>query len=153
MKLTISSLYCEPGVKFSISHKVGNLLREKLIEKIMIPYNLIEKDQDKFLGLIVSTSSKTKEVDVKGPDYDKKNNFVNWGLWLPYREIKEAQDQLIPFLKYFFDAVAILFKKYNVKEEDIRQVQKSIEEEVINNQKYKYEKKEIPVPDLSDLGF
>lgn len=153
MRLSISSFYGEPDFYFSISHKVDNFIRKKLTEEVMIPYGLDKKDQNIFLGLNLTTSSKTSSLEVKGPEYDKKNDFINWGLWLPYKEIAEDQDQLIPYLKYFFDAIAIVFKNYNIDEREIRKVQKIVENEVLNNPEYFFEEEETPEPDLSDLDI
>jgi hypothetical protein len=153
MRLSISSFYADPGFYFSISHKVDNFIRDKLTEVVMIPYGLDKKDPNIFLGLDVTTSSKTYSLEVKGPEYDKKNGFINWGLWLPYKEIAEETDQLIPYLKYFFDAIALVFKNYNINEKEIRKVKKIVEDEVINNPEYFFMEEETPQPDLSDLDI
>jgi hypothetical protein len=120
---------------------------------VIQPYGIDTNNVNTFLNLIVSTNSKTTHVEVKGPSYNKKDNFINWGLWLPYREIAEASDQLVPYLKYFFDAAVIVFKNYGVKEEDVRKVQRVVEEEVIDNPKYTFVEEQTPQPDLSDLGL
>lgn len=153
MRLSISSFYSEPGFSFSISHKVDNLIREKLTDMVMVPYGLDKKDTNVFLGLDITTSSTTYSLEIKGPYYDKKNDFINWGLWLPYKEIYKEPDQLIPYLKYFFDAVVQVFKNYNIDEQEIRTVQKIVEGEVINNPEYIFEEEETPQPDLSDLDL
>lgn len=149
MKFAISHLYSEPGISFQISYKIDEYIEDKITENIMIPYGLDKNRKDTFLNLIVSTNSKTVELEVKGPDYDKESDFITWGLWLPYKNISKAEDQLPPYLKYLFDAIVLVLKNYNVNEEDIRKVQKDIENEVINNSEYLFDEEFIPPPDLS----
>ncbi|MCD4782022.1 MAG: hypothetical protein K8S27_15970 [Candidatus Omnitrophica bacterium] len=136
MKLTISSLYLEQGCEFSISFKVRKLIRQKLEEHVMQPYHFDEKDKDLFLGLIISTNSTTKRVEVKGPDFDKRNKVINWGLWLPYELIVKNEEQLVPYINYLFDALVIVFEFYNIEEDVIRNIQKIVANEVIDNPKY-----------------
>ena len=152
MVLTISCLFSEPGFKFHISYKVDNFIRDKL-RILMHTYKLDEKDKDLFLGLVVSTNSKTKKVEVKGPDVDKKNKFINWGLWLPYEDIVNTNNQLVPYLKYIFEAMVIVFGKYDVKEEDVKEIQKIVENEVVNNPEYIYSEEETKPLDLSKIKF
>lgn len=149
MRFAISHLYSEPGISFQISYKVDGYIEDRITENIMIPYGLDKNRKDTFLNLIVSTNSKTVALEVKGPDYDKENDFITWGLWLPYKDISEAECQLSPYLKHLFDAIVLVLKNYNVNEEDIRKVQKDVENEVIDNSEYLYNEEFIPPPDLS----
>ena len=154
MILTMSSFYSEPGCKFCISHRVDNLIRDNLRLKIMEKYRLDTIDKDYFLDLSVTTNSKTTVVQVKGPDIDKKNKFYNCGLWLPYEAIAKADDQLPPYLKYLFDALAIFFgQQYDVKEEDIRNIQNEIEAEVIGNLEYEFNEDITEPLDISKLNL
>ena len=153
MIITISSLYCEPGYSFEISHKVDLLIREKIKEMIVVPYELDKVNPKATLNLIVSTNSKTLTVDVKGNIVNRKSGFINWGLWLPYHEIVEAPNQLLAYTRYLFDAIVVLLNKYNIKEDDVRKVQAVIESTVVNNSEYKYVEKELPMLDLSDLDL
>ena len=60
------------------------------------------------------------------------------GLWLPYSKINESPDYLKEYLSNLFDALVLLFSKYNVPEMAIRGVQKKVEIEVLNNENYIY---------------
>ena len=79
MTLTIRSWFNEPGIHFNISYKVGQLVRQLMSNDIMTPFGLETKDPDIFLGLVIATSSSTSELEVRGPDYDKRNKFINYG--------------------------------------------------------------------------
>lgn len=138
MKLIINSLYIEPGITFSISHKVINLLRDKLTKSIMTPYGLTDENPDTFLGLIISTNRETRDTLVKGPDHDKRNKVVNYGLWLPYRKIINSKDILDAYLTCLFNAIVILFKTFNVNEKDVRKIESEIKQEVLGNPNYKF---------------
>lgn len=152
MKLTLDSFFVEPDYYFNISYHVSNYIIGLLDIHIMEPYELSQKDQNLFLSLIISTNSKTKVVEVKGPSYDKRNGFINYGLWLPYKPITQSENYLSSYLKYLFDSLVIVFSKYSVKEEDVRKVQKLVEEEVLDNPKYGYvDENNLPPPDLSDI--
>ena len=104
----------------------------------MKPFALEARDPDIFMGLVITTKKSVVELEVRGPEYDKRNKFINYGLWLPYKEIDDAQNYLKEYLKYFFDALVILFKNYDVPEEDIRKVQREVETEVLDNINYRY---------------
>src|ERR1700744_197535 len=112
MELTIRSWFGEVGIEFKISHKVHRLIRETLIEHIMQPYGLDQKDPSTFIGLVITTTSKTEILEVRGPEFDKRNNFINYGLWLPYHMINGTSNYLKEYLHYLFDALVILFKRY-----------------------------------------
>lgn len=149
MRFAISHLYVEPGIRFQISHKVDKYIEHKITEDIMKPYSLDKDKEGTFLNLIVSTRSTINELEVRGPDYDKKNDFIVWGLWLPYKEISEAEDQIPPYLNYLFEAIILVLAKYGAHEADIRGIQKDVEKEVINNPEYIFAEKFVPPPDLS----
>jgi hypothetical protein len=152
MRFKISHLYTEPGVSFQISHKVDKYVEDKIIESIIQPYGLDNDEMNTFINLIVSTSSKTLELVVKGPDYDKVNDIINWGAWLPYKAVSEEKGQLPSYLKYLFDAIAIVLNNYSVDEGDIRKMQRDVENEVINNPEYLCDEEFVPPPDLDFLS-
>ena len=153
MVLTVSSFYSEVGVHFKISHKVDLYIRNLLIENIMVPFGLDKMDVESMLNLNVTTSSSTKEVEVKGPVVDKRNKVYSYGLWLPYETIMRSRDSLSAYLLYYFEAVAEVFKKYGIEAENLKNVKKNAEKEIIGNANYYYEDDDesIPPPDLSDI--
>lgn len=138
MVLTIRSWFSEPDVEFKISHRVHNFIRENLIEDVMKPFGLETKDSDIFIGLVITTQKNMSELEVRGPEYDRKNKFINYGLWLPYKKIEDAENYLEEYLKYFFDSLIILLKNYNVPAESILKVKYKVEKEVLNNANYSY---------------
>jgi len=138
MTLTLSSWFGEVGIKFKISFKVHKLIRELLIENVMKPFGLDSKDPEVFLGLVLTTTKETRDLEVRGPEYDRKNKYINYGLWLPYEKIDNSNNYLQEYLNYYFDALVILFNKYNISEESILKVKYKVEEEVLNNANYSY---------------
>jgi hypothetical protein len=161
LKIEISTMniFSEIKTYFSISYKVDLLIRRKLNESILSDLQLKSKDKDMCcIDLVVSTSRATIQVEVKGPQIYRKDKTISWGLWLPYEAIVNTSDQLIPYLKYYFDAVVLVFENYRITEDKIRVIQKSVEEEVLNNRaEYVYEEEdddlELDENDLAELGL
>ena len=117
MKILNCSLYSEVNCYFRISHLVDLKIREKLNENIISYLNLTPKEKVmEFINLIISTNTETRYVKVKGPDFNQKEKMISWGLWLPYQKIVECQDQRKPYIKFYFDALVILFERYGVEE-------------------------------------
>ncbi len=152
MIFTISALYCEPGIKFEISHKVSKLIMKK-INEIMKVYDLDKLKDGTFLNLIVSTKEKSKKLQIMGPDNETRKNFISWGVDFPYRSIVDSENQLIPYIKNLFNAIIQILSEYNVNEEDIRNIQDVVEKEVIGNSEYNFSEQIIPPPDLSFLDL
>lgn len=154
MECLTSSIFSEVNSYFSISHKVDLKIREELNENIVSYLKLTPKEKEMdFINLITCTKKSVLAVKIEGPDFNRKEKIINWGLWLPYEKIVEYSDQRKQYIKYYFDALVILFKRYGVEEEVLRQVQKDIEKEVIENNEYEYEKEDDIEIDLSDLDL
>lgn len=152
MQLVISSFYDEPGYEFQISHKVDNFIRSRLFDIVFTKYSLDKIEPDKFMNLSVGTNSTIQEIQIKGPSIDKKNNFEVWGVWLPYKKIVDSSDPLSEYLRCFFDAVTIVFERFEIKEGDVRKVQEIVENEVIDNKDYAFiEIEKTPEIDVEKL--
>ena len=104
----------------------------------MIPFGLESKEPNTFLGLVITTLSSISELEVRGPQYDKKNKTINYGLWLPYKKINESSNYLKEYLCSLFDALVVFFNKYYIPETAIRNVQNKVELEVLQNPEYEY---------------
>jgi len=105
------------------------------------------------LGLNITTSAQTREVEVRGPGYDEVNDFITWGIWLPYEEIYRAGEDLGPFLRYYFDALVIVFAEYGVEAEAVRKVQTIAQQEILGNPEYVQKEQKRTKIDLSDIPF
>ncbi|MFC5529506.1 hypothetical protein [Cohnella yongneupensis] len=150
--ITTCSLFSESGSYFSISYKVDLYIRKSLNE--MIASKIKEfATQGLLINLIVSTNKKTVAVEVRGPDINIRDGFINWGLWLPYHEITSASEQIVPYLKCYFEAITQVFGYYNVSASDVRLVQQIVEKEIIGNSEYVYGEENTPEIDLSDLDL
>ncbi|MFW5761467.1 MAG: hypothetical protein ACOCXH_10850 [Cyclobacteriaceae bacterium] len=157
MKINISSFYSEPELEFQISYKVYQLI-QSLLESQLENYKLDlnnnkDNNKDITLALDVSTGKSIAKIAIKGPDYDKRNKFLNYGVWLPYKPINESQNYLDTFLEYFFDALLILFSRYDVEEKVIISIKYLVKEKVINNDEYNFDDEYLPPLDLSDLDL
>ena len=151
MILTIGGLYTEVGIYFQVSHNVTKIIRRILVEKIMKPFGLVEKDERYLLSLNITTETKCHETTIKGPDIDRRNKFITWGLYLPYHEIADHEDQRGPFLRYFFDALVMVFAKYNIPEENIRDIQRMVSQRICERKLYEFWEEPTPEIDLSDI--
>jgi hypothetical protein len=138
MILTIRSWFNEPGIEFEVSYKVHNFIRQTIIDDIMIPFGLIDKDPSTYIGLVITTNPQIADIEVRGPEYDKRNKFINYGVWLPYKRICEAENYLNEYIECLFSALILLFKMYGIPSSAVTIVKNKVEEEVLNNDKYKY---------------
>ena len=57
---------------------------------------------------------------------------------MPYNKIYDSKNYLNEYLNNFFDALVILFKKYDIPEDAIRSIELQVKKEVINNDEYNY---------------
>lgn len=136
MILVTSAWYNEIGFKFNFSYKVTRFIREELIINIMEPYKLVEKEKDYHLDLVVATDSKTTELEVRGPDVRKRAKLIDYGLWLPHDIINNAEYPLAEFLKYYFEALKIVFSNYNVPAYELEKIYETAKKEILNNSEY-----------------
>jgi hypothetical protein len=152
LEILTSSLYNEMNSYFSISHKIDLKIREELNEKIKNHMQVESKQKDMDINLIVSTNREILNVEVKGPSFNRKYKMINWGLWLPYEPIVGSTDQVIPYLKYYYEALVILLGRYGIDEDRLKKVWVSVENEVIGNSEYKFDEDNIDY-DFSDLDL
>ncbi|KEZ47965.1 hypothetical protein [Metabacillus indicus] len=156
MYITVSRLYDEVGTYFPISYKVGNLIIHEINEKITGPYKLDLVNKDQLINLMVTTNRATTELEVRGPDYYRKDDIKVWALCLPYYRITEAPDVIEAYLDYFFLGAFEVLKKYNVKLKDIEHVRDVIKKTIKTSPEnflYDEEKERTPEIDLSDLDL
>jgi hypothetical protein len=138
MILTVGAWYNDVGYTFEISHKVSNYIREEIKKKIFSKYGLNVKDKEMYLNLEVATSSKTKELEVRGPEIKKRAKMINYGLWLPFDDIHQSIYPLETYIDYFFEALKIVFNNYNVPKEEFEEIKEDCKKEILNNQEYVY---------------
>lgn len=144
MEILTSSLFPEVNCSFSISHKIDLEIRKALNEKIKQELRLTSREEGvEYLNLIISTNTRTCEVAVKGPNVNRKEKIINWGLWLPYREIVNSSTQEAPYLHFYFEALVSLFREYGISEERIRSVQEEVSDKVLRNSEYNYKNDNI----------
>lgn len=71
---------------------------------------------------------------------------------MPYDDIISYTNQSIPYLKYYFDALVLIFGNYGISEDHIRNIQRNMEEEIKGNNEYDYMEDSFEL-DLSDLDL
>lgn len=144
MEILTSSLFPEVNCSFSISYKIDLEIRKALNEKIKPELRFTSKEQGfEYINLMVSTNTRTHEVEVEGPYFIRKEKIINWELWLPFKEIVNSANQEAPYLQCYFDALVLLFGKFGISEESIRSIQEEISNKVIGNSDYEYEDNSI----------
>lgn len=154
MNFLTCSIFSEVNSYFSISHKVDLKIRGALNENILSELKLSPKEKEmEFINLIICTKKAILDVEVKGPEFNRREKIINWGLWLPYQKIVRHADQRKPYIKFYFDALVLLFERYGVEENVLRHVQKEIENEVIENKEYAYEEHDAEDIDYSNLDL
>jgi len=137
MILLVGAWYNEAGYSFNFSHKVDNYIREIIISEIFSKYKLSQENEGWFLNLIIATDSKTKTLDVRGPEIRKRQKMIDYGLWLPYDEITNSENPLEKYIDNFFDALILVFKKYDVDNRDILILKQETKNEILKNPSYK----------------
>ncbi|MFA1642808.1 hypothetical protein AB5N96_08075 [Chryseomicrobium imtechense] len=153
MQFFTSSLYAEVNCFFSVSYKIDIEIEKALNKQISSELRLPPKEEGfEYISLMVSTSSKTVEVEAKGPGLDKKEEIITWALWLPYDEITSAPSQEVPYIKFYFDAIVLLLERYGIEEKSLRAIQHEIEQKVIGNSEFDYVDNKIKY-DLTDFDF
>lgn len=137
MRIISPSLFCEVGYSFEIPYKIKLLIVKKLNEMVISKYGFDKIQPNLTLSFMVSTSSITYKVEVKGPDINKRQRTKTWGLWLPYKEITEAEDSIKEYIKCYFMAAETILNEFNVNQEDVQNVRKEVEEAIrINPEEY-----------------
>ncbi len=156
MVLVIGGWYPEPKIRFNISHKVGNLIRDTIIKDILEPRGIYNKNDSDFVCMEVTTKKDTKEAYLSEPYLDKKNNFITYNFWLPYEVIEDAENVNEEYLKQFFIVLTEFLRVYNIPTEEILRLKSKVESEVLNNDKYLFEPPDYEVDIdqiIKDLGI
>jgi len=138
MILVVSRWFNEVGYSFRISTKVDGFIRDQVREQILKNYELDKIDEGVYLNLVVATDSRTIDLEVRGPEIRKRQKFIDYGLWLPYDEINRALDPIAKYIEYYFKALRIVFKNYNVPPEAFDSIQEKAEKEILLNPEYDY---------------
>jgi len=136
MILLIGAWYNEVGYSFEFSYKVDLFIREQIIAKIFPKYRLNDIEEGWYLNLVIATDSKTKELEVRGPDKRKRQKMIDYGLWLPFDRIMKSQYPLETFIDYYFDALEIVFADYGVEKKDLLDLKVMSKKEILNNSEY-----------------
>jgi hypothetical protein len=141
--IRITGLYPEAGVSFTISYKVPKFIRGVLAKIVETHPGLADVEPGYDWSLMVGTRRKCRAVEVLGPDRNKRQKIVNWGVTLPYEEILNAPDQRKPYVERLFDAIERLLVPHGVPAFEIEQARDEVLSEVVGNPAYDYEE-EMP---------
>jgi hypothetical protein len=117
----------------------------------MVPYRLTEKDSATGLNLMIGTKKECTKSEAKGPDFDKRNKCITWGIWLPYNLITNSINPTETFIDNFFDAAYQVFSTYGVKPENVEKCCDEIKKKVVGNSEYIYSGGDIPPIELSGI--
>jgi hypothetical protein len=138
MRLLTGGWFSEPKIDFKISHKVNSLLRDTIINDLLIPkgvYNVNDKD---FVGIQVTTKSHVIAAKLEEPIIDEKNNFTSYSFSLPYKAIANAPCELEAYLHYFFILLEEFLSVYDIHKPEIVKVEAKIKSIVLNNDDYAF---------------
>jgi hypothetical protein len=142
MAFNISSLYVEVDISFPISHKVDQLILDKMISNLPRENQQIVKNGQAYdLGVIVSTKKQIIEMSIQGPSFSKKYKMVDYTLWLPYSKIIKAQNILEAYLDFVTMALQAVFQRNAYPTDIIKKVMNEVKSEVLDNPDYEYSEK------------
>jgi hypothetical protein len=137
MLINISKIFLEENINFKISYKVDKLIMEKLSELNLEPINKsITKKRD-YIGFLISTTKNANEIIINDPQFRKRSKFIDISITLPFLEYNK-EDYLNKYLNNLEKAIIIGLSKLEIKDERIENIFNKIEEEIINNENYKY---------------
>lgn len=139
MILLIGAWFNEPGYDFSFSHKVSNFIREEIKSHIFPKFGLDKIDPEMHLNMVIATDSKTFTLEVRGPNIRQRAKMIDFGLWLPYNSINNAEYPLESYINYLFEAFEIVFSNFNVPPNAIKSLIPVCKKEILNNPDYAYE--------------
>jgi hypothetical protein len=93
MKVFIGQIYVEPGVSFPFSHQMQRWMHERL-SVLVSPTDEFTARYGSGFELMVRISAKSgrREVEIVGPTVFKKENEVEYTLFLPYDVVAEKPD-------------------------------------------------------------
>lgn len=147
MQLNVRGFYTDPNYSIDIDFKVFKFIKRQLEEIVFAKYNLNNIHSDTFLIITETTGEDSlEELDVTGPFYRNKKKYITYNIWLPYYPITKSENVREAFVYYYFEGLKRVFSHYGVKEEDIEEVRKIVEKEVVNNPYYDYSHQIVPRP-------
>jgi hypothetical protein len=138
--ISFSAIYTEVGISFKISHKILNLIREKL-DLLNLETN-DKKIQNKlknrqYIGFLISTRISYKEINILEPNFLRKSKFVEIILNLPFIQYNENN-----YVEIFLDNLEIAIikglNKLCIENNNIKEIFTEVKREVIGNDNYKY---------------
>jgi hypothetical protein len=142
MELTIRAWYNEPEINFEFSHRISNYIRLVIKDSVMKPLGLIENYPEKFLHLSVTTTSTQDKLEVKMGPFKTKSTSVNCGLWFPYKQIMTSPHPLDLYVENYIESIPLIFKRWGVTEEQVKEAGKKIRAEILNNPYYELTQEE-----------
>jgi len=102
MEFGIIHLYNEPGIKFEISHKVDEFIYKE-IDQLFKLYSLDKFKSDFYFNIYITTKSSYTSLEVRGAR--EIEDFIEYTIYFPYKQIVEAENMLEVYLDFFFRGV------------------------------------------------
>ena len=144
MELTLGAWFNEPKINFKFSHKVDLYIRKQIKENILEPLGLLDSYPAKFLHLNVTTEAERTELKVCiAPKWSQRTTNRTHGLWFPYRAIVNSDYPLREYLRYYMEALPVVFGEFGVTQKQLTIVKKNCEREILNNREYELSEEEL----------
>jgi len=116
MKVFVGQIYIQPGINFPFSHEFQMRMGEELT-KLVKPSNSFLKSYSDDFDVIFRLSAKAEitETEIKGPTVFKKDNDIEFTIFLPY-EAGRIKVDFKQTIRKFLNGVAVALKSLAIDE-------------------------------------
>jgi hypothetical protein len=134
MKIFVSQIYIKAGIRFPFSCKFQIEMGE-VLTILTKPSSFFLETYGPDYKLMFNMSAKegTSSCDVKGPTVYRKEEDVEYSIFLPYDEIMSREDVLRSALKFFLEGVCQVFDMLKIDLANIAEQSPSIIESICSN--------------------
>jgi hypothetical protein len=135
MESWITNHYNKPSCFVKIDKKAFGFMMEQ-IDHLLAVYPLPKIKAETLEILLCNDGTERFEVIKCSTGRGK---YLTYQFWLPYPQItKNKVTDLEPFITYLFEGFLIALTPFGVPENEIRNVQTIVKNEIVGKEKYKY---------------
>lgn len=112
MNITISMLVKNPEVDLNLPHELLNLLKNEIVNKVLLPKGLMNVDVPlTMISIFPDDVVKKPAIEIF---FDRPNAMDTYFFKIPYGTVASSGDKLRCFVDIFFDLLEELFSSMNL---------------------------------------
>ncbi|MWP50274.1 MULTISPECIES: hypothetical protein [unclassified Gilliamella] len=135
MKFRIGAIFSQVGISFKVSHKVIKLIWSDLEERVPLSEEYEKKFRDYTLVFLYSAREQNDFL-VKGPTISKRYKVIEYVIYMPFKEIQSDEEIYNVFLMCMEKGVREVFRKYNINQNELKDIFYNVRKKVIGNIEY-----------------